>query len=127
MSLQGNWKTSPTLAMKRALLLASMDEQRWSTDWRFKESFEQSAMWELLRPVHSPWRTVVHISMNDRTLQGLCGFTGVRFRIFYSYCFWKPGDFIAHFAPPYVPAGHIARFIEEHLDLIHANDRVDNT
>ena len=110
----------------RALLLASMDEQRWSTDWRFKESFEQSAMWELLRPVHSPWRNVVHLSMNDRTLQGLCGFTGVKFTL-YGYCFWKPGDFIAHFAPPYVPAGHIARFIEEHLDLIHANDRVDNT
>jgi len=49
----------------RALLLATMDEQRWSTDWRFKFGFEQSALWELLRPVNSSWRNFVHLSTND--------------------------------------------------------------
>jgi len=97
----------------RALLLASMDEQRWSTDWRFKFGYEQSAMWELLRPVNSTWRNVVHVSTSDHTLQGFCGFIHV-FLVLYGHCLWQPGDFLAHFAPPYSPAGHIARFMKEH-------------
>ena len=104
----------------RALLLAAMDEQSWTTDWRFQFGYEQSALWDLLRPINSTWGNVVHLSMDDHSLQGLCGFTD-GLLILYGYCLWKPGDFIAHFAPPYVPAGHIARFIEKYPDLVHVN------
>jgi len=105
----------------RALLLASMDEQRWSTDWRFKESFEQSAMWELLRPVNSTWRNVVHVSTSDHTLQGFCGFIHV-FLVLYGHCLWQPGDFLAHFAQAPSPSGQIARFMEDYSDLVHVNE-----
>ena len=104
----------------RALLLASMDEQRWSTDWRFKFGYEQSAMWELLRPVNSTWRNVAHVSMSDHTLQGLCGFIHVLL-VLYGHCLWQPGDFLAHFAQAPYPAGQLESFMEKYSDLVHVN------
>ena len=105
----------------RALLLATMDEQRWSTDWRFKFGYEQSALWELLRPVNSSWRNFVHLSTNDHTLQGLCGFIHILL-VLYGHCLWQPGDFLAHFAQAPSPSGQIARFMEDYSDLVHVNE-----
>ena len=94
----------------RSLLLAAMDEQQWSKNWRTTWGFEQSAMWELIRPPNSRWRSIIHISGDDHTLQGLCGFSKGR-------CLWKPGDFIIHFAPPPNKAKEIAKFIKDHPKL----------
>ena len=95
-----------------ALLLASMDQQSWNRDWRFIWGFEQSAMWDLVRPVHSIWRHSIHMFEGDRTLQALCGFSDGK-------CFWRPGDFIAHFAPPRRPEKIMAKFMNEHSDIVH--------
>ena len=76
-----------------SILLAAMDEQQWYKNWRTTWEFEQSAMWELIRPPNSRWRSIIHILEDDHTLQGLCGFSKCR-------CLWKPGDFIIHFVPP---------------------------
>ena len=94
----------------RSLLLAAMDEQQWSKNWRTTWGFEQSAMWELIRPPNSRRRSIIHISEDDHTLQGLCGFSKGR-------CLWKPGDFIIHFAPPPNKAKEIAKFIKDHPKL----------
>ena len=105
----------------RALLLAAMDEQTWTTDWRFKFGYEQSALWDLLRPVNSTWRNVVHLSTNDHTLQGLCGFIHVLL-VLYGHCLWEPGDFLAHFAQAPYPSQQIASFMKVYADLVHVNE-----
>ena len=94
----------------RALLLAAMDEQQWSTNWRTTWGFEQSAMWELIRPPNSRWKSIINISEDDHTLQGLCGFSN-------GCCLWKPGDFIIHFAAAASKAIEIAKFIKDHPKL----------
>ena len=96
----------------RALFLASMDQQSWNRDWRFRFGFEQSAMWGLVRPARSIWRHSVHVFEGDHTLQGLCGFSD-------GHCLWRPGDFIAHFAPPRLPEKRMERFMKEHSDIVH--------
>ena len=98
----------------RALLLASMDPQSWPSDWSLRFGYDQSAMWNLVGPVHSIWRDVIHVFEGDHTLQALCGFSD-------GNCLWRPGDFIAHFAPPRSPAELMARFMKEHSDIVHVN------
>ena len=104
----------------RALFLASMDQQSWSTDWRFRFGFEQSAMWGLVRPARSIWRHSVHVFDGDYTLQGLCGFSD-------GHCLWRPGDFIAHFAPPRLPGKLMERFMKEHSDIVHVHFHSGNS
>ena len=98
----------------RALFLATMDLQSWPSDWQKRFGYDQSAMWNLIGSVHSIWRRTIHVFEGDHTLQSLCGFSDSR-------CFWRPGDFIAHFAPPRIPAEPMARFMKEHSDIVHAN------
>ena len=98
----------------RALFLASMDQQSWNRDWRFRFGFEQSAMWGLVRPARSIWRHSIHVFDGDHTLQGLCGFSD-------GHCLWRPGDFIAHFAPPRLPGKLMERFMKEHSDIVHVH------
>ena len=98
-----------------AFFLASIDQQLWSKDWRFRWGFEQSAMWHLIHPLHSIWRHIIHVFKGDHTLQGLCGFSD-------GHCLWRPGDFIAHFAPPRVPTKLMDRFMKEHSDIVHVKE-----
>ena len=94
----------------RAVLLATMDEQRWSKDWRTIWGYEQTALWELVRATNSSWRNVIHVSENDHTLQGLGGYQDGHF-------LWKPGDFIVHFAPPRDASIEIAKFMKKYPGL----------
>ena len=70
-----------------ALLLSTMDEQRWSKDWRTTRNYEQSALWEVIHSANSPWRNIIHVSENDHTLQGVCGYQDGR-------CLWQTSLFI---------------------------------
>ena len=92
----------------RNFFLQVYNSKYWSNDWCTQWALEQAAMVDVANATPDNKSPVFVILNNDHALQGMCGFS------YFKLCFWKPGDFIVHFAPPVCPLNEMEAFIRQY-------------
>ena len=89
----------------RNFFLQVYSSKYWSNDWCTKWALENAAMNDVVNAIPDNKSPVLVVNNNDHALQSMCGFP------YFKLCYWKPGDFLVHFAPPLCPLNEMEAFI----------------